>query len=546
MSKSKWQIPMWVRRLWSQPTHELTRWQRTVRYSVDLARHCAGELRHDKAGQMAAALTFHTLFSLLPTIVLAMVLLQVFVGDEEREQFKQLVTDSLLPKTQQVEEATTPPAPDVPSRPETDQQVAEPSADAPQDVPAAEESAEPIAPDDEGADEPTDPLERMNTRMDAVMNAISRLEVLVETGEAAEPPDAAGTATVTGANELTEAREEMAGRIEKLMDSIQQINFRGVGVVGLLVFIYGATALLRTMEGSFNSIFDVTRARPLYLRFPMYVTVILLGPVVLISGQFMQQQFLGALQAEAWTNWLAGPMVLLSPLLTMWAVLWAMFVLLPNTRVHRRAAAVGGFVSTVLLLIVKETFALYVANAAVASYYGAMALLPLFLLWLWINWLIVLFGLELTYTLGAMGGRRFKHEAHKLADQVLVDPAWVVPVAVGVAQAFAGGKTANEAELCRATNLPAHTVHRLLQSLINAQLVHRIDEDEESGYALARPAERIAAAELLAAAQQLLSPSDSGQDTAAGQFIERLHQAGHQIAEQTTLAELCKSGPSRT
>ena len=116
-----------------------------------------------------------------------------------------------------------------------------------------------------------------------------------------------GAPSEAPADELAKAREEMAKQIEELMDSVGGISFGGVGTVGLLVFIYGATALLRTMEGSFNAIFDAPHGRPWYLRVPMYYTVITLAPVVLIVGQLLQRRFLGALEAEAWTNWLAGP-----------------------------------------------------------------------------------------------------------------------------------------------------------------------------------------------------------------------------------------------
>lgn len=220
-------IPTWARRLLTAPGHELTRWQRAARYAIDLTRHCAGELRHDKAGQMAAALTYHTLFSLLPTIVLAMVILHGFVRADDRERFKDFVVDLLLPHT-----ALT---------------------------------ATEAAPED-------------------------RLE-------------------------LDAAREELAARVEALMDRISNFNLGGVGVVGLLVFIYGATALLETVERIFNTIFAVQRSRPWYLRLPMYYTVITLAPLMLIFGQVVQREMLQILDRAPWTAWLVGPAAYVLPFL---------------------------------------------------------------------------------------------------------------------------------------------------------------------------------------------------------------------------------------
>ena len=88
-SQNKLPVPTWLRRELTSPEGELGRGQRAVKYSIELGRHCAGELRHDKAGQMAAALTYHTLFSMLPTMVLILVSLKAFVSEQDREQFKE-------------------------------------------------------------------------------------------------------------------------------------------------------------------------------------------------------------------------------------------------------------------------------------------------------------------------------------------------------------------------------------------------------------------------------------------------------------------------
>ena len=73
-----------VQRLLTQPLEELTRAQRSLRYMLDFGRYCARELRADRAGEMAAALTYHTLFSLLPTVVLMLVILGTLAAMHRR------------------------------------------------------------------------------------------------------------------------------------------------------------------------------------------------------------------------------------------------------------------------------------------------------------------------------------------------------------------------------------------------------------------------------------------------------------------------------
>jgi len=466
-----------LRRLLFQPTAEMTRWQRTLRWWVDFSRHCAEELRHDRAGTMAAALTYHTLFSLLPTLVLALVVLQAFVGEAERQQFKQTIVDW----------ATAPLAETAP---------------------------------------PTDPG---------------------EPAAVAQPrPDTTNERTIAAdqrQRELREARETMDERLEAILRELEGVNFGSIGVVGLLIFVFAATQLLSSIESSFNKIFGVRRARPWYLRIPLYYTVITLGPLVLIAGQVGQRRVIEMIVRGDWTGWLAGPVVVLAPVLTTWLVLGLMYTLLPHTKVKLRPAAIGSLIAALLWVIAIEGLAWYVDRATTTSFYGAvyggLALLPLFLLWLWITWLIVLFGLEVTYTLQAMRGRRFKHVTHKPESEVLVDAAWLAPLMANIARRFAEGRMASPEELGRELGLPTDLIQRMLAALAEANLVHRVGGDDEQGlrYTLGRPAERITVGEVLEAADAMCGPTERPTDPRARKIVRQVRR--QRDADGTrTLAEL--------
>jgi len=78
------------RRLITAPIEELSRGKRSLRYTLDLARHCYIKLGKDRATETAAALTYHTLFSLLPTVVLMLVLFSAFKGLDEYFAFSRV------------------------------------------------------------------------------------------------------------------------------------------------------------------------------------------------------------------------------------------------------------------------------------------------------------------------------------------------------------------------------------------------------------------------------------------------------------------------
>lgn len=473
-----------LRNFLSEPAEELGRTRRMLHYSARLAVYCYRKLIQDRASQMAAALTYRTLFSLLPMLALALVVLGGFRGLEQyHEQFKSSVVEFLLPETllaAEIEEAAT-------------------SSSARAEFRALDGPAD-------AAKSDSDTARESNAEIQA----------------------------------LDDARQQLGERIGGIIDQLSHINFRGIGVVGVLIFLYAATALLATIERSFNSVFGVEQARPWYLRLTFYYTVITLGPIVLIAGQVLQQGAFDALKEGAWVNWLAVPLVTLSPLLTTWLVLAAMFVLLPHTHVNKRPALVGSLVAAVLWVATKELFAVYVSRAGVTNLYGALGLVPLFLMWLYLTWLIVLFGLELTATLQGMRSGRFRRQLRSEPPEAesVGNPQWLVPVMIRMARLFSEGHIAAASELGDQLGLPGSAAGRLLAWLEKRDLVHRVHRADDEGYALARPADTIAVRHLIDLAGEL----GRARGTAAGgrewDYLGRLSAAMKDAAGEATLADL--------
>jgi len=447
------QLIRYLKQLVTQPVEELTRMQRFVRLSADMTRHCAIGLRQDRALQMAAALTYHTLFSLIPTLVLAMVILHSVVGVDERKQFQDSVVELLLP---------------------------------------------------------------MENLEDAAKADPKRLA------------------------ELSQARNELAQTVQQKMDAVSEINLETVGIVGMLVFIFGATALLGTAERSFNSILGAASSRPFFLRLPLYWAVITLGPLVMTMGQYSQAKLFELLASGRWSGWLVGPAAVVLPILATWLVFYVVYLLLPNTKVSKRAAATGSFVSTILWIVLKDLFfRLYVANAAITSLYGALALLPLFLLWLFLTWVIVLFGLEITGTLQALRGRRLESFEHQRRADLLKygDPQWLIPIMAHIGRAFDSGKTLSRDDLADQLELPIAAVSQITARLCDAGMVHQVsNRGSQFQLALARPPEKITMASLIELADSLTDGRSDGRQDPSWEHLARLNRAKLDAVAETSLA----------
>ncbi len=183
----------------------------------------------------------------------------------------------------------------------------------------------------------------------------------------------------------------------------QFINATGklttVGVVGL-----GVTALLTltTIETAFNAIFRVSRQRPMVSRVLVYWAVLTLGPLLLgasssLSGGLFALRKAVAGDAFAGVSAWAG---LLTPTLFSWVAFSLLFLAVPNRPVAWRDAMIGGAVAAVLFALLRFGFGRFVASAnTYRTLYGALAVIPLFLLSMYLSWAVILFGAVMTAAL---------------------------------------------------------------------------------------------------------------------------------------------------
>ncbi|MEM9252722.1 MAG: YihY/virulence factor BrkB family protein [Planctomycetota bacterium] len=525
-------------RLLAREASELSRLQRTVRFCIRLALHCTRQLSVCRAGQMAAALTYHTLFSLLPTIALMLVLARVFVSDAQLTQLTDNIVDVSL---QWLDESSVEPD----------------SQDAPittGDEPAA--TADPAEPELTGSPDA------------ANQTAVAANPAAAE-GVASPPPgssdsgaDSEAAAVDTSADPSRDeafdiAAQAVRSQIEVWIEQLRSINFSSIGVFGALFFIYGATALLATIERSFNRIYDTDAARPIQIRVPMYFTVIVMAPLVLVAGQVVRQQLEPYLMIDtlasaaeglgpiSWLFTWVGSTI--TPTLTMWLVLMAMYVLLPTAKVSVRHAAVGSAVAAIGWTLLVELFGLYVRRftaedgSGQGKLYGALALLPLFLLWLYLTWIIILFGIILTRTLQNLKGWEIARQRRASTAGQLVSPDAVVPAMVLLARRFDTGKSLDRDDLARELDLPVPATGRLVDALIDAGLLHHVADGstdvESSPITLSRPPQRVALTEVLDIGDHLARGGRTSDTPSAEAVLECLTKARRQAVAGQTLAD---------
>ncbi len=190
--------------------------------------------------------------------------------------------------------------------------------------------------------------------------------------------------------------EEIRQYLEEIVSKSGQLG--AVGVTGIAIT---AILLLSTIEDSFNYIFKVTQPRRIATKITLYWTVITLGPL-LLGTAFSMRGYLYTLQKFVYVN--AGTTqfffsYMIPPLITI-ITLMLVYVLVPNKKVSIRNALIGAFVAVILFWFLRLGFGSFVmSNTTYSTLYGALAIIPIFLIWMYLSWTAVLFGAVVTAAL---------------------------------------------------------------------------------------------------------------------------------------------------
>lgn len=177
---------------------------------------------------------------------------------------------------------------------------------------------------------------------------------------------------------------------------------KGLQAAGISVLVITVLAMMSTIESTFNVIWRIKRKRPLVVRFLMYWAVLTLGPILIGAGMVATSYVISlpVLGEGAVTHGFRTRIIEMFPLLATTLAFVMFFKLIPYRPVPIRHALVGGVVASLLFELAKRGFALYVTHfPSQQAVYGAFATVPIFLIWIYLSWVIVLLGAEITQCL---------------------------------------------------------------------------------------------------------------------------------------------------
>ncbi len=193
----------------------------------------------------------------------------------------------------------------------------------------------------------------------------------------------------------------------QLTDTVMQFvtNMRGdvLGSIGLAFLVYTVITTIQKVEASFNFVWRVGRPRSFARRFTEYLSVMVIGPILLavvvgLLGSAEHSPFAQWVDAVPLLGWAIALLGQLVPYAVVAIVFTFMYVFVPNTRVQFRAALIGGVTAGIIWALVGKVFtAVILYSSQMMAVYTGLTIVLTTLIWLYLSWLILLIGAQLAF-----------------------------------------------------------------------------------------------------------------------------------------------------
>jgi len=338
---------------------------------------------------------------------------------------------------------------------------------------------------------------------------------------------------------------------------VDNLRVSVLGAIGFVLLFYTVLSVIERIESAFNRIWHVRRARSLARKFSDYLSIVLVGPVLVFGafGIMAAAQNYWLVQRVLAATHLTGAAVFLArhgaPFVLLVAAFTLLYRLLPHTRVTLRAALVGGVTAALMWHVAGYGFALFVAGStSYTAIYSGAAVFLISLIWLQLAWLIVLTGAQVAYV----------HQ-HPIASVIVRGrPSVMLRERIGlgalveVTRRYLRGEGPSQpAELARTLDAPLGTLEDVLEDFVaSGLLVHTTEPD---GVLLARVPDQVTIIDALDAIREPPASHDADPPDVPGPVADALRRreeavrgalAAVTLRSLATATDTALAEPSRT
>jgi len=375
-----------LKELLSTPTTQLGKAGRFAVFQIKLWSHCIRLLKKNHSGRQAAALSYHTIFGIVPLAIVTLLIFQLFpASNNVSEKLRNFVYEQLNLSTIE------------------------------------------ITPDAENPEE----TKKLTEELNLVVNKF-----------------------FTG------------------------VNIGSITLFSVVIVVWAALSLLSTIEKAFNHIWHVARGRSFLHRIISYWALLTLGPLFLGAGIYIANPHLNIEWLQK--TFLADIAPVIMSYLVAVVAFFLLYFVLPNTKVKTKPAIWGAAIAALVWIAAKNAFGYGVTELRLYStVYGVMALVPMTVLWVYITWLTVLFGLQLTFTtqhLSSLDAAEIAG-AKETEEYFIANDNTAINIVREIAVAFMKNKAPVSPEvICSKLDIPPEFGDKILNHLVSRELIAKTSE----------------------------------------------------------------------
>lgn len=283
---------------------------------------------------------------------------------------------------------------------------------------------------------------------------------------------------------------------EKIVGFVENMKIGVLGALGLGMLMYTVISLIQKIETAFNFTWRLSSTRNLSQRFSNYLSVVMVGPVLIFSAIGITAslksntilEFIGNLPFGGDLIQLVGMVI---PYLLIIGAFTFVYILVPNTRVQIKSALYGAIIAGILWRLTGTVFASFAGSStSYTAIYSGFAILFLFMIWLYIGWMILLIGASIAYYHQHPESLRFRTNNPTLSAEMREQLALQLMLKIGRAHVESNLGQTTPASLSEQLCIPGKLVQLMLDKLVEGGLLVKASESNY-GYLPARSIENV-------------------------------------------------------
>lgn len=341
---------------------------------------------------------------------------------------------------------------------------------------------------------------------------------------------------------------------QKILEFVERTKVGVLGSIGLAMLVYTVISLIHKIEEALNHIWKIEKSRSFARRFSDYISIILIGPVLVFTaiGLTATVQSNAIVQRLLSMEPLGTFIVILGKLLPyifVSAVFTFIYILIPNTKVKFTSALLGGLVAGVLWQTIGWVFASFVVSSTkYTAIYSGFAVVILFLIWVYLSWLTLLIGADISFCHQNLKFLTLKKEAFNLSGKLKEKLSVLIMFLIGY-NFYHDKDRWTLGALVDHLGLPPEPIQNTLTQLVDKKLIIETVDDIPS-YLPARDIETIKLKEILDTARNNKEVSKAIENrlssiTEVDAVLERVDDSIESALGEQTVKSLvlsCKKG----